>query len=138
MRLAHYKELFARVREKPGSLSATEAFSIDVIYLLHEPTVGEFAEFIGISQPNASYKVNCLAAKGYLEKTSEGEDRRETRLRVTEKFRRYYGDGLPEEDAVRGIVSREFDDKERRTIRRFLQRVEETILGYGGKCVGSV
>jgi hypothetical protein len=45
-----------QLREKAGSLSATEAFSAEVIYLLDHPTIGEFADFIGISQPNASYK----------------------------------------------------------------------------------
>ncbi|MEZ4509662.1 MAG: hypothetical protein R2912_09905 [Eubacteriales bacterium] len=39
------------MHEKAGSLSATEAFSAEVIYLLGNPTVGEFAEYIGISSP---------------------------------------------------------------------------------------
>ena len=33
-RLFCYQKLFAAVREKPGSLSATEAFSADIIHLL--------------------------------------------------------------------------------------------------------
>ena len=32
-RLFCYQKLFAAVREKPGSLSATEAFSADIIHL---------------------------------------------------------------------------------------------------------
>ena len=63
-RLFCYRKLFAAVREKPGSLSATEAFSADIIHLLGSPTVSQFAETIGISQPNATYKVNQLTAKG--------------------------------------------------------------------------
>ena len=47
-------KLFAAVREKPGSLSATEAFSADIIHLLGSPTISQFAETIGISQPNAT------------------------------------------------------------------------------------
>ena len=53
------------------------------------PTVTEFADFIGISQPNATYKVNSLVQKGYIEKFSEG-DKRKTLLRVSGKFRSYY------------------------------------------------
>ena len=68
-RLFCYRKLFAAVREKPGSLSATEAFSADIIHLLGSPTVSQFAETIGISQPNATYKVNQLVSKGYLNKT---------------------------------------------------------------------
>ena len=49
-RLEHYRELFGRIREKDGSLSATEAYAADVIYLLQNPTVSTFAEVLGISQ----------------------------------------------------------------------------------------
>ena len=75
-RLFCYQKLFAAVREKPGSLSATEAFSADIIHLLGSPTISQFADTIGISQPNATYKVNQLAAKGYLHKTVQAHDRR--------------------------------------------------------------
>ena len=68
LRLESYKKMFHTLREKTGSLSATEAFSADVIHLLGRPTLGQFAATLGISQPNATYKVNNLAAKGYLEK----------------------------------------------------------------------
>ena len=74
-RLFCYRKLFAAVREKPGSLSATEAFSADIIHLLGSPTISQFADTIGISQPNATYKVNQLAAKGYLHKTVQAHDR---------------------------------------------------------------
>ena len=85
-RLFCYRKLFAAVREKPGSLSATEAFSADIIHLLGSPTISQFAETIGISQPNATYKVNQLAAKGYLHKTVQAHDRREIVLTTSEKF----------------------------------------------------
>lgn len=89
-RLLHYRRLFGRIREKDGSLSATEAFAADVIFLLDEPTVTQLADTLGISQPNATYKVNNLSAKGYVLKTSSEDDRRECRLAVSEKFHNYY------------------------------------------------
>lgn len=96
LRLAHYQKLFATISEKPGSLSATEAFSAEVIYLLGEPTIGEFADFLGISQPNASYKVIALVSKGYITKQPCENDKRECRLVVTQKFRDYYGSQVPD------------------------------------------
>ncbi len=96
LRLSHYRNLFRQLREKAGSLSATEAFSAEVIYLLDRPTIGEFADFIGISQPNASYKVTSLVAKGYLERISSDDDHREAHLHVTKKFLDYYGRQLPD------------------------------------------
>ena len=88
-RLMTYRKLFGRIREKDGSLSATEAYTVDVIYLLGNPTVTQLAEALGISQPNATYKVNNLVAKGYVLKTISEEDKRECRLQVCD---RYYGD----------------------------------------------
>lgn len=89
-RLLHYRKLFGRIRERDGSLSATEAFAADVIFLLDEPTVTALADTLGISQPNATYKVNNLTAKGYVHKTASEDDRRECRLQVSEKFHSYY------------------------------------------------
>ena len=112
LRLSHYRNLFGQLREKAGSLSATEAFSAEVIYLLDRPTIGEFAEFIGISQPNASYKVNSLVTKGYLERVSNDDDHREAHLHVTKKFLDYYGRQLPDmTSAVRSAVS-SFNEQE--------------------------
>ena len=91
LRLESYKKMFHTLREKTGSLGATEAFSADVIHLLGRPTLGQFAATLGISQPNATYKVNNLVAKGYLEKIP-GEDRREVRLQTAGKFNAYYHD----------------------------------------------
>jgi len=89
-RLSHYKSLFGKIREKAGSLSATESFAVDVIYLLGEPTIKQFSDYLDISQPNASYKVASLISKGYIEKLPSVDDKREFRLRVTEHFFDYY------------------------------------------------
>jgi len=123
LRLTHYQNLFAEIREKPGSLSATEAFSAEIIYLLGGPTLGEFAEFIGISQPNATYKVNALVSKGYITRASVENDRRECRLVVTGKFRDYYGNQVPDLSAITG----EFTDEERAVLAKLSKRIAEGI-----------
>lgn len=94
-RLENYRELFGRIREKDGSLSATEAYAADVIYLLQDPTVSTFADVLGISQPNATYKINNLAAKGYVTRIYSDEDRRECRVSVVDKFFSYYNTDYP-------------------------------------------
>ncbi len=94
-RLEHYRELFGRIREKDGSLSATEAYSADVIYLLGNPTVSTFADVLGISQPNATYKINNLASKGYAVRSVSDEDRRECRVSVGDRFYSYYDTDYP-------------------------------------------
>ena len=95
VRLKHYRDLFSRVKERDGSLSATEAYAADVIYLLGDPTVSSFAETLGISQPNATYKINNLVAKGYAVRTASDADRRECRVSVGDRFFSYYNTDYP-------------------------------------------
>ena len=95
VRLKHYRDLFSRVKERDGSLSATEAYAADVIYLLGDPTISTFAETLGISQPNATYKVNNLEAKGYAVRSASDGDRRECRVSVGKRFFSYYNTDYP-------------------------------------------
>ena len=88
-KLTFYRSVFELVREREGSLSAMEAFSLEVINMLSEPTVGQFADFLNISQSNATYKVNSLIKKGYLERQNSQTDRREYHLVLSEKYYNY-------------------------------------------------
>ena len=88
-KLQFYRKVFELVRERDGSLSAMEAFSLEVIAMLDRPTVGQFADFLNISQSNATYKVNSLMKKGYLERENSTTDRREYHLVLSEKFYNY-------------------------------------------------
>ena len=63
-----------------------EAFSLDIIHMLKEPTILEYASYMGISQPNATYKINQMIEKGYLTKVPSKEDKRASHLKVTQKF----------------------------------------------------
>ena len=125
LRLSHYRNLFGQLREKAGSLSATEAFSAEVIYLLDRPTIGEFADFIGISQPNASYKVNSLVTKGYLERVSNDEDHREAHLHVTKKFLDYYGRQLPDMKSAVSSALTSFTEQEIQLLARLFGKLNQ-------------
>ena len=126
LRLESYKKMFHTLREKTGSLSATEAFSADVIHLLGRPTLGQFAATLGISQPNATYKVNSLVAKGYLVKVP-GKDRREVCLQTAGKFNAYYDDN---EQALRDAVDSlgsQVSSEELATANRVMQALVQTV-----------
>ena len=123
LRLAHYQKLFATISEKQGSLSATEAFSVEVIHVLGEPTIGEFADFLGISQPNASYKVVSLVSKGYIKKKPCENDKRECRLAVTQKFLDYYGSQVPDISSI----TKDFSDAENAVLRKLSRKIADEI-----------
>ncbi|MCL2403737.1 MAG: MarR family transcriptional regulator, partial [Coriobacteriia bacterium] len=89
-KLNFYKGIFERTQGREVSLSASEAYAVEVIYALGNPTISQFAQFLQISKPNATYKVNTLIKKGYIEKIKSDIDKRETHLHTTPKFMHYY------------------------------------------------
>ena len=126
-RLSTYRSMFALLRERDGSLSATEAFSVDVIYLLRGPTIKEFADCLGISQPNATYKVNQLIQKGYIQKIPSLEDRRETHLQVTERYLRYAERGGQPLTRALDSLQKQFSEQEMETFSRMIRALSDAI-----------
>ena len=127
-RLFYYRQLFGRIRERDGSLSATEAYTVDVIFLLGNPTITQLAETLGISQPNATYKVNNLVAKDYVTKTVSEDDKREIRLSVCDRFFKYYGDLDHFSDRAVAALSAEYSPEELKTFERMLRSLMEHIV----------
>jgi len=126
-RLNNYRSMFGRIREKDGSLSATEAYAVDVIYLLGNPTITQLAETLGISQPNATYKVNNLAAKGYVVKSSSEDDRRECRLQLGPKFYHYFADSNRFIDRAAEELKQKFSPEELETFSAVLRELTEEV-----------
>lgn len=111
MRLVIYRRLLRRT----GQLSAADAFAADIIYLLEQPTLTQFAGEMGISQPSASYRVNELAQKGVVEKVISSRDRRECRLRVGAEYRKKTLDAPGRVEALMGELTRRFTRQELET-----------------------
>lgn len=111
MRMVIYRRLLRRT----GQLSAADAFAADIIYLLEQPTLTQFAGEMGISQPSASYRVNELAQKGVVEKITSPRDRRECRLRVGAEYRKKTLDAPGRVEALMGELTRRFTRQELET-----------------------
>lgn len=127
-KLEFFRRIFELVRERDGSLTAMEAFSIEIIHALKEPTIGQFAGFLNISQSNATYKVNSLIKKGYLRKENSDSDHREYHLKLTDK---YYG----YTDIMRGYVhtvveriNECFSQEERARFAACLDRISSELM----------
>ena len=127
LRLLSYRGMFRVLRERDSSLSAAEAYSVDVIYLLHGPTVKEFADCLGISQPNATYKINHLIQKGYVEKIPSQEDRREIHLHVTEKYMRYWNESSSTMQRAVNILEERFSKEEMAVFARMLETLADAL-----------
>ncbi len=90
IRLILYKNMFARIKDNEEALSSSEYFCLECIYLMDRPTISQFAQFLDISSPNATYKVKQLIKKGFVTKERSQVDGREYLLVPTQKFFDYY------------------------------------------------
>ena len=127
-KLQFYRKVFELVRERDGSLSAMEAFSLEVIKMLGRPTVGQFAEFLNISQSNATYKVNNLIKKGYLERENSTSDRREYYLVLSEKFYNYIALLSSYETLVAGRIKERFSEEDVAKLDSMLTVIAEELM----------
>ncbi len=57
---------------------------------MNSPTISQFAHFLEISSPNATYKVKQLIKKGFITKEKSEKDHREFKLVPTQKFFDFY------------------------------------------------
>lgn len=135
-KLEFFRRIFELVREREGSLSAMEAFSIEVIHAMHEPTIGQFADFLNISQSNATYKVNNLIKKGYLEKQNSELDRREYHLVLTEKYYGYADIMRGYVHTVAGRINDGFSPEEAADFEKMLERISDEMMPEADNFIG--
>ena len=127
-----FRRLFSLVREREGSLSAMEAFSVEIIKELDAPTISQFADFLGISQSNATYKVNSLIKKGYIVKENSDIDRREYHLKLSEKYYHYAGLMKSYVDTVMDRMQQRFTAEELETFSKILGVMSEELMPETG------
>ena len=127
-KLHFYRSVFELVRERDGSLSAMEAFALEVIEMLGRPTVGQFAEFLNISQSNATYKINNLIKKGYIEKLNSTTDRREYFLVLSDKYYNYINLMNNYQNEIIQRVQERFSPEEVQAFDRILKVISEELM----------
>ena len=122
-RIHYYRDVFRRINSRELSLTATEVYCVEIIHNLEKPTIQEFANFIGISSPNATYKVNSLIKKGYVKKLQSDTDKREFYLDVTEKYYRYYNINEKYLDIVEERLKNELSPEEFKMFNDTLKKI---------------
>jgi len=127
-KLNFYRGIFERLHERESSLSASEAYAVEVIHAMNAPTISRFANFLQTSQPNATYKVNLLIKKGYIEKINSREDKREYFLRTTEKFRDYYAINQNYLKLVTQRIRERFSEEELSQFEKMLSIVSQELM----------
>lgn len=126
-RANYYKRMVEKIGTREGSLSATENFCVEIIYLLGSPTMTEFADYLNISVPNANYKAAGLEKKGYVVKRTSQRDKREQILSVTDKFTAYYGLNNTDNEHLMRRIRESFSEAEMEQLEKTIRRVLELM-----------
>ncbi|MDF2904732.1 MAG: hypothetical protein K0R34_53 [Herbinix sp.] len=121
------KNLFSGVNEDKDSLSPTESYCVEAIFLMNRPTVHQFANYVNISQPNATYRISNLISKGYVRKVLSEDDRREYFLEVTDKFSKNYGMNASFNAQLMTSIREKFSQEEVAQLEKFMKKLN-TIM----------
>jgi DNA-binding MarR family transcriptional regulator len=117
------KNLFSGVSGDKDSLSPTESYCVEAIYLLNRPTVHQFANYVNISQPNATYRISNLINKGYVRKVLSEDDRREYFLEITDKFAKNYGANASFNTQLMSNIREKFTQEEIVQLEKFMKKL---------------
>lgn len=121
------KNFYASMCANSKELTMQEAFSLDIIHMLGNPTILEYANYMGISQPNATYKINQMIDKGYLIKEVYKKDKRAYKLQVTKKFLSLYRDNDKYIKKVLKEVENTFSKEEVQLLEKMLKDVKKQM-----------
>ncbi len=127
-KIHYYQKVFAQAPDRELSLTTVESFCAEIIGALNNPTMNEFASFINISSPNATYRVNSLIQKGYVEKVQSETDKREYHLRVTDKYYKYYNISQSYVDEVLKRVRKECSEEDIAAFGRVLCKMKDELM----------
>jgi len=127
-KLNFYRGIFERLQEREGSLSASEAYAVEVIHALNRPSITQFADFLCVSKSNATYKVNTLVKKGYVQREQSDNDKREFHLCTTDKFLHYYAINQNYIDAVMRRIKDRFSTTELEQFEKMLSVISRELM----------
>lgn len=127
-KLHFYRAVFGRFQSREATLTTVETFCMETILALGEPTVNEFSSFVGISPPNAAYKINNLVQKGYVEKRQSQEDKREYHLVATKKYRDYYNISYQYLNTVMGRIRARFSEQDVARMEEMLKIISDELM----------
>ena len=123
-----YRAVMGRFGRREASLTTMETFCMETILALGSPTINEFSKFMQISAPNAAYKVGSLIQKGYIQKVRSPEDRREYRLKVTQKYLDYYTLSYRYLSQVMDRIKGRFPPKDVKKLEQMLDIVSDELM----------
>ena len=127
-KLHFYQQVFSKFENREATLTTVESFCMEVIVALDRPTIAEFSKLMNLSTPNASYKINNLVKKGYLEKVRSSADKREYYLVPTQRYLDYYNISYAYLSVVMDRIKARFSEEDAEKIEQMLDVISEELM----------
>jgi DNA-binding MarR family transcriptional regulator len=128
-KLSLYAKVFQEYRkDADDALTTQEVISMEIINALGEPSVNEFASMATLSTPNATYRVNQLVKKGFIEKIQSEKDKREFHLRMTPKYDEIYGDVFHYVDTICERIRARFPEEDVKKLDEMLGIIASELM----------
>lgn len=115
-------------RETAGAESPSSISALAAVNRLGAPTVGELADFEGVSRPSASAQADLLEGRGLVRRAAGDLDRRLVRLRLTPAGQRVLAQSRNERNAWLARRLRRLPDDDLLVLEKaaeVLERLEE-------------
>lgn len=126
-KLYFYRSIFKNYEGHKFSLTIDEGMILEIIEYLDKPTINDLVNFLCISQPNVSYKINILQKKGYVAKTRSDTDGRQTHVNLTDKYFVYRDRKNKFTDKVLKSVRADLTKKEREYLHKNLDLINDHL-----------
>jgi DNA-binding MarR family transcriptional regulator len=127
-KLNFYNNIFSNFDNKETALTVAETCCTELIFALGKPTITDLSNFMGLSQPNTSYRINSLVKKGYVKKIQSKDDKREFYVELTDKF---YKDQEIKSEYIKNIVDKmkeRFSEEELQEFEKMLTIISEELI----------
>lgn len=125
-RLEFYKNFYRNLKTEL-EITPLDLADCEIIYILNKPTVTEFAEFVNISLPNASYRIKRLLKVGLISKKQLSLDARQFYLVVNEKFMQFYSKKGEYGDFIWTKIKEKSTKEELQTIKQAMKIIERIL-----------
>ena len=126
IKLVLYKSMFKSIKDKEETLTTSEYFCLECIYLMDKPTISQFAAFLDISSPNATYKIKSLIKKGLIKKEKSEKDGREYLLVPTQKYFDMFVNNKDEDVNIK-VLKKNLNKSESKKIEKIMNIITEKV-----------
>lgn len=126
--LSYYRKLFTIKDKDINKLSATDISILEIIYHMKNPNYSQLSDFLNMSMPNLTYRINNLIDNGYVRRIADESDKRVHSINVTDKFADLYNANINDIKVMIDNITKTLSEEELEVVGKIIRRVQEQYM----------